>query len=76
MVPRRTKKNHFPEIFNIPWRFFISVPGRNYRFCKHRFSEILITDIFRKILEKTAISASRSLDKTVNAENNENKILV
>ena len=72
LEPRKTT---FLKFF-IPWRFFISVPGLNYHFCKHRFSEILKTDFFRKIFDKTAISASRTVDKTENAKNNEIKILV
>ena len=75
MVPRRTKKNFFPKVF-YPWNFFISIPGLNFHFCKHRFSDILKTDFFRKIFEKTAISASQTVDKTEKAKNNEIKILV
>ena len=75
MVPRRTKKNHFPNVF-YTLEIFISVPGLNYHFCKHRFSEILKTDFFAKFSIKTAISASRTVDKTENTKNSEIKILV
>ena len=75
MVPRRIKKNLHPNAF-YPLQIFVSIPGLNFHFRKHRFSEILKTDFFRKIFEKTAISASQTVDKTENAKNKEIKISI
>ena len=76
MVPRRIKKNLFPNAF-YPLQIysFNSRPKFSF-FVNIVFSEILKTDFFRKISGKTAISASQTLDKTENAKNNEIKIYI
>ena len=76
MVPRRTKKNHFPKVFYRLEIFYFSSRPKLSLFVNIVFSEIFKTDLFRKIFDKTAISASRTVDKTENAKNKEIKILV
>ena len=73
MVSRRIKKNLFPKAFYPLKIFSFNSRPKFSLFLKHRFSEILKTDFFRKILEKTVISASQAVDKTENAKNNEIK---
>ena len=75
-VPRRTKENHFPNVFYHLEIFLFQFQAKIITFCKHRFSEILKTDFSRIIYEKTAISACPTVDKSENAKNNEIKILV
>ena len=53
------------------FEFSINIAGINFHYLKHRFSEILKTDFFRKNFKKTAISPSQSVDNTENEKINE-----
>ena len=54
-------------------QILVSFQAKIFTFPKHRISEIIKTDFFRKIFQKTFISASQTLDKIENAKNNEIK---
>ena len=73
MVSRRIKKNLFPNAFYPLKIFSFNSRPKFSLFLNIVFLNFLKTDFFRKILEKTVISASQAVDKTENAKNNEIK---
>ena len=73
MASRRIKKNLFPKAFYLLKLYSFNYKPKFSLFLNIVFTEIVKADFFRKILEKTVISASQAVDKTENAKNNEIK---
>ena len=73
MFSRRIKKNLYPNAFYLLKIFSFNSKPKFSLFLNIVFTEIVKTDFFRKIIEKTVISASQAVDKTENAKNNEIK---
>ena len=73
MVSRRIKKNLFPNAFYPLKIFSFNSRPKFSLFLNIVFPEILKTDFFHQILEKTVISASQAVDMTESAKNNEIK---
>ena len=77
MVPRRTKKNHFPNVFYPLETFYFSSRPKLSLFVNIVFLKFQKQIFFAKFqIKRQFLPASRTVDKTENAKNNEIKILV